>query len=266
MAKCVPPMPCYDNNVIVYTTYPAGCASTSGGPFTLPLPSDDVYYSGPALPNSGIETNDILTEVLQKLDYIYSVGTSGTSGIAGTSGTSGLEGTSGSSGTSGSGTSGEAGTSGSSGLTGTSGTSGSGTSGTDGTSGTNGTSGLAGTSGTSSTVEAWQNDSAIVYATDWDSPTTELNYRKWEGMLMLRGYLEKSGGNFNSGDIVFTLPVGYRPTAVRRVMVGPQDVNGGLVLINISISGTVEVWENGVTFGNPTTYDTFWIDGVFVSL
>ncbi len=68
MAKCVPGMPCYNENVVIYTTYPAGCKTTEPGPFTLPLSSDDIYYSGPDLPTSGIENQDSLTVVIQKLD------------------------------------------------------------------------------------------------------------------------------------------------------------------------------------------------------
>lgn len=68
MAKCVPGMPCYSNNVIVYTTYPAGCATTVPSPFTLPLSSDSVYYAGPNLPYTGIQTEDTITTAIQKID------------------------------------------------------------------------------------------------------------------------------------------------------------------------------------------------------
>lgn len=39
------------------------------------ISTDDVYYAGPNLPNSGINTSDILTEVIEKLDAIYAVPT-----------------------------------------------------------------------------------------------------------------------------------------------------------------------------------------------
>ena len=39
------------------------------------ISTDDVYYAGPNLPNSGVNTNDILTEVIEKLDAIYAVPT-----------------------------------------------------------------------------------------------------------------------------------------------------------------------------------------------
>lgn len=70
MGKCVPGSPCYKgNDLITYTTYPKGCTTSTAGPFTLPLSSANVYYSGPNLPNSEIETLDTVTVSLQKLDY-----------------------------------------------------------------------------------------------------------------------------------------------------------------------------------------------------
>ena len=65
-----------------------------------------VFYEGPNLIYTGINTNDNLQVVIEKLnDYIVagggSAGTSGTSGRNGTSGTRGTSGTSGTSGESG---------------------------------------------------------------------------------------------------------------------------------------------------------------------
>jgi len=71
MSKCVPGMPCYNEDVIVYTTYPPGCRTTVPSPFTLPLSSTDVYYSGADLPNSSITTNELLTTALQKIDTAF---------------------------------------------------------------------------------------------------------------------------------------------------------------------------------------------------
>jgi hypothetical protein len=73
MAKCVPGMPCYDNpsSVIVYTTYPAGCSSCYGSNnncVALPISSAYLYYGGPNLPYSGVNTEDTLTVALQKID------------------------------------------------------------------------------------------------------------------------------------------------------------------------------------------------------
>lgn len=61
-------MPCYDT--IVYRTYPKGCATTEPSPFTLPLASDDLYYAGPNLPYTGIQTEDNITEALQRIDNL----------------------------------------------------------------------------------------------------------------------------------------------------------------------------------------------------
>lgn len=73
MGKCVPGMPCYSNesSVIVYTTYPAGCSScnpSTGGCVALPISSAYLYYGGPNLPYSGVNTEDTLTVALQKID------------------------------------------------------------------------------------------------------------------------------------------------------------------------------------------------------
>lgn len=68
MGKCVPGMPCYGNGVIVYTTYSKGCTTTEESPYTLPLSSENVYYAGSNLPYTGIQTEDTLTDALQKID------------------------------------------------------------------------------------------------------------------------------------------------------------------------------------------------------
>ena len=60
--SCVPGMPCYENTVTVYTTYPPGC-----GPVTT-IGSDHIIYTGPNLPCSGVSNNDCLTTALQKID------------------------------------------------------------------------------------------------------------------------------------------------------------------------------------------------------
>jgi len=73
MGKCLPGSPCYEgNDVIVYTTYPKGCTSSSSKNnsyvYSLPLRSEDVYYSGPNLPYTGINTLDTLTSSIQRID------------------------------------------------------------------------------------------------------------------------------------------------------------------------------------------------------
>lgn len=66
--NCLPGTPCYQNDVIVYTTYPKGC----NDPIKLPLSSDKIIYTGPNLPYTGIQTNDDLSESLQKVDNLLS--------------------------------------------------------------------------------------------------------------------------------------------------------------------------------------------------
>jgi len=77
MGKCVPGTPCYrGNDVIVYTTYPRGCTSSSNNcstsPCTFPISSDNLSYTGPNLPYTGIQTDDDITTALQKIDALLS--------------------------------------------------------------------------------------------------------------------------------------------------------------------------------------------------
>ena len=67
MCQCVPGMPCYGQQTVVHYTYPYGCDSCQSIP-CLPLRSEDVYYSGPNLPYTGIQTSMLLTEALQRID------------------------------------------------------------------------------------------------------------------------------------------------------------------------------------------------------
>jgi len=68
MGKCVPGMPCYNEGLVVYTTWPAGCNTYTAYPFTTPISSEYLYYSGANLPYSGIQTEDTITVALQKID------------------------------------------------------------------------------------------------------------------------------------------------------------------------------------------------------
>mgnify|MGYP001611156594 FL=1 len=61
-------MPCYCSDVVVLTTYPKGCSTSVPSPYTLPLSSENVYYSGANLPYTGIQTTDLLTVAIQKID------------------------------------------------------------------------------------------------------------------------------------------------------------------------------------------------------
>ena len=147
------------------------------------LDSTCVFYEGPNLICSGVNTNDNLETIIEKLnDAICGSGLYGTSGTSGSSGSSGVSGSSGITGTSGtsgltgsSGTSGKTGTSGTTGTSGSSGKSGtSGTSGSSASSGTSGSSGLTGTAGTSASSGS-SGSSGIAgdrYATTSTSPFT----------------------------------------------------------------------------------------------
>lgn len=70
MGKCVPGMPCYGggNDVRIYYTYPKGCTTSQESPYAFPFSSNNLFYAGPNLPYTGIQTEDTLTVALQKID------------------------------------------------------------------------------------------------------------------------------------------------------------------------------------------------------
>lgn len=64
---CVPGTPCYKaNQTIVNVVYPNGCNNCNCRNY--PIRSQEIYYSGPNLPYTGINTEDSLTVALQKID------------------------------------------------------------------------------------------------------------------------------------------------------------------------------------------------------
>ncbi len=72
MALCVPGMPCWQNTPYEcdscqnpYLVYPTECNREC-----IPISSDCVTYTGANLENSGVETGDDLTTVIQKLDQL----------------------------------------------------------------------------------------------------------------------------------------------------------------------------------------------------
>lgn len=65
--KCLPGMPCYEP-VKVYTTYADGRKTSKAGPFSLPLASDNVSYTGTNLPYTGIQTDMTITEALELIN------------------------------------------------------------------------------------------------------------------------------------------------------------------------------------------------------
>lgn len=61
---CLPGSPC--NPLVVNTVYPKKC---NNGWFSIyPISSDLICYKGPNLPNTGVNTDDNLTLVLEKID------------------------------------------------------------------------------------------------------------------------------------------------------------------------------------------------------
>ena len=60
--SCLPGMPCYES--VIKIVYPPGCAPI---PFEI-IESSRVHYDGPNLSCTGIQTNDCLTDALQKID------------------------------------------------------------------------------------------------------------------------------------------------------------------------------------------------------
>ncbi len=116
-------------------------------PCPIILDSTCVFYEGPNLIYSGINTNDSIQTALEKIDAAIQTGVAGSSGSSGTSGATGAAGAPG--------PAGAAGTSGTNGPAGAAGTSGTnGPAGAAGTSGTNGPAGAAGATGTSGTSGA----------------------------------------------------------------------------------------------------------------
>lgn len=90
-----------------------------------------------------------------------------------------------------------------------------------------------------------------------------LQIRKVRGMVQFRGRIDKSSTH-NSGDVIMTLPVGYRPISSRvpRILVAPSSVSGGIFFINISPTGVVDMWEMGKSLGNPCSNNSAHLDNV----
>ncbi len=71
--SCLPGMDCWQNAtndctdcVTVTVTWPNGCTSE------ITLNTSQIIYNGPNLPNSGIETGDDFTTIIEKLDNALS--------------------------------------------------------------------------------------------------------------------------------------------------------------------------------------------------
>lgn len=61
---CVPGSPC--NPVVVNSVYPKKC--NNGWFAGYPIPTNLICYNGPNLPNTGVNTDDNLNLVLEKID------------------------------------------------------------------------------------------------------------------------------------------------------------------------------------------------------
>lgn len=67
---CLPGMSCWENQesecnndcVTITVTWPNGCTSE------ITINTSQIIYNGPNLPNSGIETGDTFTTLIEKLD------------------------------------------------------------------------------------------------------------------------------------------------------------------------------------------------------
>jgi hypothetical protein len=110
-------------------------------------------------------------------------------------------------------------------------------------------------------------DPGFVYGAGMSSgsATIALQARKVRGVVQLRGYIQHAVPSaINSGDVILTLPVGYRPVGNRsiRVNVGPQSIVGGTQFVDIAFTGTVALWEMGKTAGSPMDNNSCWLDNI----
>lgn len=116
-----------------------------------------------------------------------------------------------------------------------------------------------------SSVEDWSS-AGITYGTDWSATTgVEPGYKKFGGMVFLRGRAEYAG-TWDVGDTILTLPAGYRPSVTRVVPATTSDNTGGPLFIQIADDGQVIIWEHGITGGNPSSYSAARLDGISFSL
>lgn len=73
MGMLLPGMPGYQNAsnstsdqqcITIYTYYPNGCENAA----STQIVTSNIIYNGPNLPNSGIQTGDTLSVILEKID------------------------------------------------------------------------------------------------------------------------------------------------------------------------------------------------------
>jgi hypothetical protein len=90
-----------------------------------------------------------------------------------------------------------------------------------------------------------------------------LQIRKVRGVVQFRGKIDKSSTH-SSGDLIMTLPAGYRPIASRvpRILVAPSSVIGGVFFLDIAPNGFVTMWEMGKSSGQPCSNNSAHLDNV----
>lgn len=79
-------------------------------------------------------------------------------------------------------------------------------------------------------INSWVNDAAYQVATVSKKPSSEVS---------LSGVVKN--GTATSGTIIANIPVGYRPTALRRLVTGNS---AGLVILSVAINGDLKI-ESG---------------------
>jgi len=87
-----------------------------------------------------------------------------------------------------------------------------------------------------------------------DSPPS---FRKYpDGQVRIKGLLTKSSGNFTANELIFTMPVGYRPPYAVRATCRASGATGGEVAnrIDVYADGTVKLVSGGNA--NPVAYAT----------
>jgi hypothetical protein len=129
--------------------------------------------------------------------------------------------------------------------------------------GPRGLQGPAGPAGAVATIEPWQ---ALAFAGSWTNYAAGYvtgAYRKDQlGQVHVRGLVAKLGSAAVSGDVIATLPAGYRPP-LRMIFPGgsggPTDVYGR---IDVLANGEIVWIAGGTAVANFTSLDaiSFWTD------
>lgn len=69
MGNCLPGSPCYSTqNAYTYATFSNSCNCGCNNTNCATISSENIYYKGAILPNTGMINKEILTVALQKID------------------------------------------------------------------------------------------------------------------------------------------------------------------------------------------------------